>query len=274
MTLFQFPIALRFPQDAIDILLVAYLVYRILLLIKGTRAFQILVGLILLIGAYSASRWFELVTLNWILKEFLSSFIILVVVLFQSDIRRALAQMGKQRFWGMGAQNSTTLDAMDEIVRAATILAAEGNGAIIVIERSTKLADHVEGGVLLDARLSCELILSVFQPGSPVHDGALTIDDGKIACAGCFLPLSARTDIDKDLGTRHRAAMGITEETDSVALVVSEERGAISLVVGGRITRDLSGADLREALADLLEVGGKLNKSRASLKAKVGEANP
>lgn len=250
----QLPIGFRFPQDLIDILLVAFLIYRILLLIKGTRAFQVLLGLIVLVAAYLASRWSDLVTLNWILKEFLSSFIILVVVLFQSDIRRALAQMGKQPIWGMSQRFTTHMDVASEIVEAAQALASEKLGAIIVIGRSTRLKGHVEGGAALDARISSELIRSVFQPGSPVHDGALTIEDGKIALAGCFLPLTGRTDLDKELGTRHRAAIGITEETDAVAVVVSEERGAISVVVNGLMKRDLSGQALRETLAGLIKV--------------------
>lgn len=252
----QFPIGFRFPQDLIDILLVAFLIYRILLLIKGTRAFQVLLGLILLVAAYLASRWFDLVTLNWILKEFLSSFIVLVVVLFQSDIRRALAQMGKQRIWGMGSELTTPMDVTGEIVGAAVALAAENLGAIIVVGRSTRLKGHVEGGVALDARISRELIRSVFQPGSPVHDGALTIEDGKAALAGAFLPLTERTDLDQDLGTRHRAAIGITEETDAVAVVVSEERGAFSVAVNGVLRRDLTEPALRKALSGLIKTSG------------------
>lgn len=237
-----------------DILLVSFLVYRILLLIKGTRALQVLVGLVVLAGAYTVSKWFDLVTLNWILKEFLSSFIILVVVLFQSDIRRALAQMGKQRFWGVGASLPTSEQALEEIVHAVMLLAAERTGALIVIERSTMLAEHVEGGVELNAHLSRELLRTIFQPDTPLHDGAVVLDSRGIARAGCFLPLSARTDLDNNLGTRHRAALGITEETDAVALVVSEERGSVSVVVGGRIRADLNRAGLKEILLDLLAV--------------------
>lgn len=253
----QFPIGFRFPQDVIDILLVAFIVYRILLLIKGTRAFQVLLGLILLVAAYAASRWLDLVTVNWILREFLSSFFILVVVLFQSDIRRGLAEMGKQRFWGLGAELSTTDDALQEVGMAVEELARQRTGAIIVIERATNLKGHVEGGVRVDGKLCGEVLQAIFQPGSPVHDGAVTIQNGRICVAGGFLPLTGRTDIDKDLGTRHRAALGITEETDSVAIVVSEERGEISVVVGGTLTRNLDGNSLKRLLATLLEVKPK-----------------
>ncbi len=251
------PIGFRFPQDLIDILLVAFLVYRILLLVKGTRAFQVLLGLILLVGAYLASRWLDLVTLNWILKEFLSSFIILVVILFQSDIRRALAQMGRQRIWGLWSGYRTPTESIDELIASVNALANRKTGAIIVIERATGLKGHVEGGVKMDAHLTRELIQAIFQPGSPVHDGAVTIEGGKLMMAGCLLPLTVRTDLDKDLGTRHRAAIGITEETDAVALVVSEERAAISVVANGKIKRDLNSERLRAALRDLLETGAE-----------------
>lgn len=259
----QLPVTFRFPQDAIDILLVAFLVYRILLLIKGTRAFQVLLGLILLVLAYGASRYFELVTLNWILREFLSSFIILIVVLFQSDIRRALAQMGKQRFWFFGGEYDGQVDRVDEIARAAQALAATKTGAIVVIERSTKLREHVEGGVAMDAVLGRELLESIFQSGSPIHDGAVLVEGARIALAGCFLPLTVRTDVDKEFGTRHRAALGITEETDAVALIVSEERGAVSLAVNGRITRDLEISTLRKVLKRLLDTRAARKKHRA-----------
>lgn len=265
--MFNIPVTFRFPQDAIDIMLVAFLVYRILLLIKGTRAFQVLLGLILLVAAYGVSRFFELVTLNWILKEFLSSFIILVVVLFQSDIRRALAQMGKQHFWPFGAQYDGNVDRVDEIVRAAVALAGSRTGAIILIERTTKLKEHVEGGVAMDAVLGHEILESIFQPGSPIHDGAVVVQDARVALAGCFLPLTVRTDLDKKLGTRHRAALGITEETDAVALVVSEERGAVSIAVNGRITRDLDYGGLRKVITRLLDEKRPRRKTRAKARA-------
>lgn len=269
--MFQFPVAFRFPHDVIDILLVAFLVYRILLLIKGTRAFQVLLGLILLVAAYLASRWFELVALNYLLREFLSSFIILVVVLFQSDIRRALAQMGKQRFFGLASDEGTNLDAVEELVGAASALAREKTGALMIVERSTKVGEHVAGGVPMGARLGREILQSIFQTGSPIHDGAVIIESGKLALAGCFLPLTSRTDIDKDLGTRHRAAMGITEETDAVAIVVSEERGGISVVVNGRITRDLDSVALRRVLNNLLEGKKRKPKKTRALPVKEGE---
>lgn len=262
----ELPVTFRFPQDAIDILLVAFLVYRILLLIKGTRAFQVLLGLILLVLAYTVSRWFELITLNWILKEFLSSFIILVVVLFQSDIRRALAQMGKQHFWPFGGEYDGKVDRVEEVVRAATRLAGTRTGAIILLERTTKLREHVEGGVQMDAVLGHEILESIFQEGSPVHDGAVLVEGGRVALAGCFLPLTVRTDLDKKLGTRHRAALGITEETDAVAVVVSEERGGVSIAVNGRITRDLDYAGLRKVIARLLDERRPRRRSKSKAK--------
>ncbi len=256
------PIGIRFPQDVIDILVVAFVIYRILLLIKGTRAFQVLLGLVVIVAAFVASRTFELVTLNWILNGFLSYFILVVIILFQADIRRALATMGKQHLWGMGAGLGTSVDVVEELVRAAVGLANKKIGAIIVVERETRLRDHIEDGVLLDCRIGREIIQSIFLPFSPIHDGAITVGNGKVIWAGCFLPLTTRIDIDQDLGTRHRAAMGITEETDAVAIVVSEERGAASIVVNGRITRDLDAATLRKVLLRLLEIKTKKGKGR------------
>jgi diadenylate cyclase len=271
---YQLPIGFRFPVDVVDILLVAFLIYRILLLIKGTRAFQVLLGMILIVAAFVGSRQLGLVTLNWILDSFLSSFILVVVILFQSDIRRALAQMGKHRFWGMTHGLPITIDVVEELVRAAAGLANKRIGAIIVVERETRLMDHMEGGVLLDARVSRELIHSIFLPYSPIHDGAVTVGNQRILWAGSFLPLTTRTDIDKDLGTRHRAAMGITEETDAVAIVVSEERSAMSLVINGRITRDLDTKTLRKVLTRLLEVKVRRRKQKVYSKTPTAENIP
>jgi uncharacterized protein (TIGR00159 family) len=249
-------------QDGVDILLVTFVIYRILLLIKGTRAVQILVGLAMAGLAYAASEFFELFTLHWILSAFLSSMILVVVVLFQNDIRRALAHMGMNSLWAYRESSSADAQAIEELMKACVSLANKRVGALVVLQRETELKDHVEPGVRVDAELSKELLISIFLPYSPIHDGAVLVKDRRILQAGCFLPLSTRHDLDKELGTRHRAAVGLTEETDAVVIVVSEERGAISLVLNGRITRNLDGASLRRVLLRLFPLRSEARRGR------------
>lgn len=234
-------------QDGVDILFVAFVIYRIFLLIKGTRAVQMLVGLATLAIAYAGSEFLELFTLHWLLNAFLSSMILVIVVLFQNEIRRALARVGMNPFVGY-RDSARDPKVVEEVLRAATSLANKKIGALLVLQRETELRDHLEPGVRIDAELTKELLQSIFLPYSPIHDGAVVIKEGRIVWAGCFLPLSARQDLDKDLGTRHRAAVGLSEETDAAVLVVSEQRGAISLAVNGRITRNLDGTNLRKVL--------------------------
>jgi uncharacterized protein (TIGR00159 family) len=243
------PTLLRW-QDAVDILLVAFVVYRIFLLIRGTRAVQMLVGLAILVIAYAASEILEFFTLHWLLNAFLSSIILVIVVLFQNEIRRALARVGMTPL--VGYRDPAKEQApIEEILKAATSLANKKIGALIVLQRETQLRDHVDQGLHIDAEVSKELLESIFLPYSPMHDGAVIIRGPRLLWAGCFLPLSGRKDLEKELGTRHRAALGLSEETDAVILVVSEERGAVSLAVNGRITRDLDGASLRKVLLRL-----------------------
>lgn len=236
-------------SDALDILIVGYIIYRILLLIQGTRAFQMLAGLGFLVFLYFFSEIFQLLTLNWILHTFLSSILILVIIIFQDDIRRALAQIGTVPFTKIQQEYSY---GIEEVVKAVSIMAEKKIGALIVFEREISLKDYLEGAVILESKISEELLLSIFNPKSPLHDGAVIISDGKVLAAGVVLPLSTNPDIAKDLGTRHRAAVGITEVTDAVAVVVSEEKGQISLAVSGKITRDITPATLRKMLSQLL----------------------
>lgn len=249
-------------QDVVDILLVAFVIYRIFLLIKGTRALQMLVGLAFLVVAYVVSQVFELFTLHWILNAFLSSVILVVVVLFQNEIRRALAHVGMNPFLASREAGAGWAQGVEELIKASVSLANKKIGALIVLQRETDLSDYVEHGVRLDAALTKELLLSVFLPYSPIHDGAVMVREGRVEWAGCFLPLTTRADVDKALGTRHRAALGVTEETDAVVIVVSEETGAISVVLNGRITRNLDGASLRRVLLRLYPAGGDAKKGR------------
>jgi len=254
-------------QDVVDILLVAFVIYRIFVLIKGTRALQMLVGLAFLVLAYVGSQVFELFALHWILNAFLSSIILVVVVLFQNEIRRALAHVGVNPFASREA-SATSAQTVEELMKTAVSLANKKTGALIVLQRETDLEDYVEKGVELDALLSRELLLSIFLPYSPIHDGAVVVRRGRAVWAGCFLPLTSRVDVDKELGTRHRAAIGITEETDAVVIVVSEETGGISVVLNGRMTRNLDGASLRRVLLKLFPQGDGATKPRKPSPAK------
>ena len=242
--------------DGVDILCVAFLVYRVILLIKGTRAVQMLVGLFIIGFVYIGSRLLGLFTLQWILDGFLSSLVLVVVILFQNDIRRALINVGKKTFFSDSFSREEG-EIIDELVRACVTLASRKIGALIVIERETGLRDILEIGVEIDAKVVAELIISIFLPYSPIHDGALILQQGRLKRAGCFLPLSQNPDINKSLGTRHRAAIGLTELVDAVVVVVSEETGKISVVVGGKITRDMSSSTLPRILKRLLEPSKK-----------------
>ncbi|HEB90549.1 MAG TPA: TIGR00159 family protein [Deltaproteobacteria bacterium] len=237
-------------RDTVDILLVTAGIYWLLLLIRGTRAIQILVGLIVLIALFLASELFQLAALGMILERFLGSAVLIIVILFQNDIRRALARVGRGFFPSFSAEQE--LQVVEEIVRAAGILSQRRHGALIVLERESNLGDLIEAGIPVDARLSKELLTSIFQPSSPMHDGAVVIQDGRISSAGCILPLTLRTDLPEGLGTRHRAAVGITEETDALVVVVSEETAKISIVLGGEMLQGLDAPRLRVVLRDIL----------------------
>ena len=242
-------------RDTLDIALVAFGVYWLLLLIRGTRAVQILVGLMSLAGTSLASQAFGLGTLQWILDNFVGSAVLIIIVLFQQDIRRALARVGRGVF--RSVTPGQTSQILEDVVRAAQALAKRRLGALIVLERETRLDDLIEAGTALDAAVTRDLLISLFLPLSPLHDGAVVIQDGRIAWAGCVLPLTLREKLPEGLGTRHRAAVGVTEESDAVVVVVSEETSAISVVYGGEMVRDLDGPRLRETLREILS-GGKL----------------
>lgn len=242
-------------RDTLDIAVVGFVLYWLLLLIKGTRAVQVLVGLGALIGMRLIADLLGLATLSWILDNFLASAVLIIIVLFQADIRRALARVGRGVFPRIAERQESQI--LEEIVRAAGTLAQRRVGALVVLERETGLEDLIQVGTALDATVTKDLLVSIFLPYSPLHDGAVVIQSGRIAFAGCILPLTLRTDIAEGLGTRHRAALGITEETDAVVIVVSEETASISLAVGGEMIRDLDGPRLRGALRDALARGGR-----------------
>jgi len=236
----------------IDIAIIAMIIYRLLLLIRGTRAMQMVLGILMTIGfAFFMSQVYPLTTLKWLMDKFYSSILIIIVILFQEAIRRVLSRMGKKTVFPSQDQLSSR-QVLDEISRAATGLAAKTIGALIIIERNIILSRYVDIGILIDAKISKELLLSVFHPTSPIHDGAVIIQQGRIAAAGCFLPLTRDEEVDPNFGTRHRAAIGISQETDAIAIAVSEENGTVSLMVDGKTMKHLDTKELRKALRRLL----------------------
>jgi diadenylate cyclase len=255
--------------DALDILIVAVAIYQIILALRGTRAFQMLLGLALLYLASWVSLRIGLVTVNWALSNLLAVWLLLVIILFQPELRRALASMGRRGSLLRAFWRYQEAHMVDEVVRAVTALAARKVGAIIVLERDSRLSDIVDSGTPVDAVVSRRLLESIFYPYSPLHDGAVIVNRDRIVAASCFLPLSISPELPRDLGTRHRAAVGVTEESDAIAVVVSEETGAISLVVGGEISRDLDGAVLRQRLGQLL---GPPQRGFARMKGKTAPA--
>lgn len=240
---------LRF-QDLIDILIVSVVIYRIFMLVRGTLAAKMLIGVGVLLILSIVSKFLELYTLDWLIQSFWTQIVIVLIILFQPEIRKALAQVGEtplfHRFSSAGEMKT-----IEEIVKASQSLANKKIGALIVFERDISLSEYIEIGVPLDAKVTKELLVSIFHPTSPIHDGAVIIRGNRVVAAGCFLPLKLGVELSKSYGTRHRAALGVTEETDAVAVVVSEETGSISLAVGGQLHPNLDMEKLRNLLTNL-----------------------
>jgi len=241
--------------NVIDILLVAFVIYRVLLLIRGTRAIQLLQGVIVILLATALSSFFRLTAMYWLLSKIITLGFIALPIVFQPELRRTLEQLGRGGFFSVSfasADEGQLTYLTNEVVKAVLVLAKNQIGALIVIERNTGLSEYVETGTTIDGRVSSELLINTFIPNTPLHDGAVILHGDKILAAGCFLPLTDSRDLDRKLGTRHRAAIGITEQSDGVSVVVSEETGQISLAVDGVLTRDLDESSLRDLLVSLL----------------------
>lgn len=237
-------------QDLADILIVAFIIYRVILMIRGTRAVQMLTGITVLIIVYFGAKELQLMTLYWLLGTLLSSIFLITIIVFQRDIRKALVQVGQASPF-MKPHEDREVE-LNEIVVATRSLAQKKIGALIILERETGLKDYLDSGQLVDAQLSCDLLLSIFHPSSPLHDGGVVVSSGRIQSARCVLPLTKNPYISKQLGTRHRAAIGLSEETDAVVVVVSEETRHISLVQHGAITSNLDETSLRNRLRAIL----------------------
>jgi diadenylate cyclase len=239
--------------DVLDILLVSIVLYEALKLIRGTRAVQMAVGSMLVVGLFYVSQLAPLQTLNWLIRNALVYVAFAAIVIFQSDIRRALANLGKAPFFRYLSRNQASDETVEEVVVAATLLSQQKVGAIVAIEREIGLRNYIESGIPLDATLTYDLLLTIFKPGSPLHDGAVVLQEGRVAAAACFLPLTVNPRLSRELGTRHRAAIGLTEESDAVAVVVSEETGTISIALDGQIERGLTPDALRDRLRRLIQ---------------------
>src|SRR5580765_3167610 len=238
--------------DVADIVVLSILIYEVVKLIRGTRAVQMAVGGVMLVALFYGSRWAHLDTVNWVIRNLFGYLVFAVIVLFQADIRRALAHLGRAPFFRYFAKPESAEESIEELIVAVSMLSAQRTGAIVAIERQIGLRNYIEGGIPLDAVLTYDLLLSIFQLASPLHDGAVIVQDDKIAAAACFLPLTVNPKLAKELGSRHRAAIGLTEENDSIAIVVSEETGVISIVSDGQIERGLDSDALKARLRSLV----------------------
>ncbi len=238
--------------DLLDIAIVSILIYEFLKLIKGTRAVQMAVGSLVIITLFYVSQLAPLQTVNWLIRNLLVYVAFAAIVIFQSDIRRALAHLGQAPFFRYFYRQQSANETIEEIVVAATMLSSQKVGAIVAIEREIGLRNYIESGIPIDATLTYDLLVTIFQAKSPLHDGAVILQEDRVAAAACFLPLTVNPRISRELGTRHRAAIGLTEESDAAAIVVSEQTGQISLALDGNIQRGLTPDELRERLRSLV----------------------
>jgi diadenylate cyclase len=234
-------------RDVIDIALVAYITYRFLLLMRGTRGAQMTFGIVVLLLFYWVTRYYQLTAVQWLLSNLLTYIVFGIIVLYQNEIRRGLANIGKTPMLSRHRRRPIR-EGFEEIILATTTLASKKIGALIVLERDIGLRNYAESGIALDAVLTYDLLVTIFSPNTPLHDGAVIVQRNRIIAAGCFLPLTLDPHLSKELGTRHRAAIGITEETDAITVIISEETGIISSAMGGKITRNLDGSGLRAVL--------------------------
>jgi diadenylate cyclase len=245
--------------NAVDILIVTYIIYKLILLLRGTRALQLFKGIIVIVFMMVASSFLQLRTLQWLMDKAFTYGVFAILVIFQPELRRALEQIGRGRLFTRSStpDEKIMLDTIDSVVKSVFYMAKRRIGALIVIERETGLSDYIETGIGLNARCSSELLINIFIPNTPLHDGAVIMRKDMVMAAGCYLPLSENPNISKELGTRHRAAIGLSEVSDGLAVVVSEETGQVSIAMNGEIVRDFTEETLTEALQGRLISPGK-----------------
>lgn len=261
-------------KDIIDILIVSYVIYHLILLLRGTRAIQLLKGIFVVVITWAVSIWFELNTLQWMMNQMFTFGVLAVIIIFQPELRRALEQLGRGKLFSRTStdEQEEIAQSIGDVIKTAQYLSKRRIGALVVFERNTGLNDYIESGIGLDAEISFELLVNVFIPNTPLHDGAVILRGNRIMAAGCYLPLSENPFISKELGTRHRAGIGMSEVSDAICIVVSEETGQISLVMNGQIVRDIKEESLIAKLYDELRPKNK-NKDKLPFWKWKGEQN-
>lgn len=248
-------------NDLIDIIIVAFLIYQLLLIIRGTGSVQAGIGILLLFFIFFVSQWLGFRTLHWTLTKIFPYLVFIVIILFQHEIRKAISTLGQNPFVNLFA-TKLGRQPLDEVILAVTSMASKKVGAIVVMEREMGLKNYIEGGVMIDAKVSYDLLMSIFNPQSPLHDGAVIMQGGRISAAACFLPLTMNPYLARELGSRHRAAIGLSEETDAMIIVVSEETGKISLVHDEEMITDLDGPELKKLISENLPLSGGFTTGR------------
>lgn len=256
-------------KDIVDILIVSYVIYKLILLVRGTRAIQLMKGILVVVITWVISIWFQLSTLQWMMNQTFTFGVLGVIIIFQPELRRALEQLGRGKLFSSRSSSEEDQDVnkrISEVIRAANYLAKRKIGALIVFEKETGLTDYVESGIAIESKISGELLINIFIPNTPLHDGAVIIRQGQLMAAGCYLPLSENPFISKELGTRHRAAIGMSEVSDAMCVIVSEETGQISLTMNGHIVRDIKEESLISKLFEELKPKTKVNEKNPFLK--------
>jgi len=239
-------------KDAADILIVSYLIYKMIQLVRGTRAVQLLKGIFLLIITWALATWLNLYTLKWVMNQLFPFGVMTVLIIFQPELRRALEQLGRSKLFSRTAADQDVSQQIGEVIKAINYLSRRKIGALIVFERKTGINEYIESGIKMESKMSSELLINIFIPNTPLHDGAVIVRESQIMAAGCYLPLSENPFISKELGTRHRAAIGISEVCDAISVVVSEETGQVSLAMNGQIVRDIKEESLISKLFEEL----------------------
>jgi diadenylate cyclase len=266
-------------RNVIDIGIVSYIIYKLILLVRGTRAVQLIKGIFVLVATWAVSTWLDLYTLKWLMNQMFTFGVVTVLVIFQPELRRALEQLGRGKLFARtsSVDRDQLNERITELIKAVQFMSKRRIGALIVFERSTGLSELIESGIKMESRISSELLVNIFTPNTPLHDGAVIIRGPQIMAAACYLPLSENPFISKELGTRHRAAIGVSEVTDAVSVVVSEETGQVTLAVGGIIVRDIKEesliSKLFEELTQQSAVKAKQRSKFSLRKKKEGDAN-
>ncbi|MFD2673401.1 diadenylate cyclase CdaA [Marinicrinis sediminis] len=246
--------------DIIDILIVSYIIYKLIMLVQGTRAVQLLKGIVVIVLVWILSEWFNLNTLKWLLNQMITVGVLAVIIIFQPELRRALEQLGRGKLFvrgGASEEDAVFNHNIAEVIKAVNYCSKRKIGALIVFERHTGLSDYIESGIHMSAKISSALLINIFTPNTPLHDGAVIIRNQKLMAGACYLPLSENPFISKELGTRHRAAIGMSEVSDAISVVVSEETGQVSLAINGQVVRDIKEESLISKLFEELRPQAK-----------------